>query len=318
MSCYRILALGALVVATSANAQILYTEDFDDGMADQRWSAPIVVVEEPQFSVPDDSSTIYNFDYSQVANPGDAGNPIPSAPNTTNGSTVGVFMQTNLSSQCGAGNPLGCANEGESVGIVSDYDLPSGNFKVTADLFLFWNRAGGSTEYATFGVLHSRSANVPFRFNINNGDGLAWQGDTDGDSGTDVLAYSSVDGETGLGGWEDIAEGSIPGVPTGPNFPSQGTGLQNQWVELEIAVANGIATWFINGTPISSQDASPFTSGGILLGQSDPFNSVNPVNSTGFANGAIFDNIVVMVIPEPTTGVLAAFGLAGAFIRRRS
>lgn len=317
MSCYRILALGALVVATSANAQILYTEDFDDGMAADRWSDPIVVVEEPQFSVPDDSNTIYNFDYSQVPDPGNGGAPITPAPNS-NGTTTGVFLQTNLTAQCLSGNSLGCGNEGESVGIVSDYDLPSGNFKVTADLYLFWNLGGGSTEYATFGVFHSRGPDVPFRFNVNNGDGLAWQGDSDGDSGTDVLAYSSVDGETGLGGWEDIAEGSIPGVPTGPNFPAQSTGLQNQWVELEIAVANGIATWFINGTPISSQDASPFTSGGILLGESDPFNSVNAVNSTGFANGAIFDNVVVMVIPEPTTGVLAAFGLAGAFIRRRS
>ena len=314
MSCLRILsvlvALGLL--SGTVCAQVIFSDDFEDGDGVTRWSAPVVGLETP--AIGSDGNVDYAFDYSAISNPFDGGNPIPPAPNSAPGTTTGVYITSNNTDNCpgDAGCVAPANDEGDSIGIVSNFGLPAtGNYKVTGDLFLFWNGGGGSTEYTSFGINHQGSDNAPLRFNLNHGDGLAWQVDTDGDSGTDIIRYEGTS-QSGLGGWEDIPNGTIPGVPTGDAVVP---GIFSQWVEVEITHANGTSGFRINGALIDHA-ANLFSGGGVLIGHSDAFNSVNnPIN--GFTSGSIWDNITVTTIPEPTSAVLIALGVAGLVARRR-
>lgn len=259
----------------------MFAEDWDDGLGADRWSEPLFALENTDLEF--DGAVDYSFDYSDIG--------APSAPNSTGGSTSGVFLETNLTE-------AGEVNEGESVGILPDgFTLPEGDFTLTADVYIFWNGGPGSTEYATLGVHHQRTSNVPMRFNVNSGDGIAWQVDSDGDSGTDILEYINLDGagaETGIGGYEDIADGTIPNVPTGTASP---LGPFNQWVELKIERTGDLFEFAMNDYVIDIVEAETgafFTAGTLLIGQSDPFNSVNVDDGSGNSNGVVFDNIRVV------------------------
>ena len=88
---------------------------------------------------------------------------------------------------------------------------------------------------------------------------------------------------------------------------------------MEIRSVAGIVTYRMNNFVIDTFDNSggAFTVGRLLLGQSDPFNSVNPDDVNGNSNVAVFDN-VRLIIPEPSCLVLlgmAGLGMIG--MRRR-
>lgn len=315
------VALFALpLMAISASAQI-FEDNFDDGNASSRWSAPIPAQEDP--GIPFDGSVDYAFDYSVIG--------APPAPNTTGGTTLGVAMETNTTDQCPDNDP-NCtdADEGEAVGIVplaGLADVPAGEWRLTADMYIYWNGLPGSTEYGTIGAFSGGTA-APLRFGLDPGDGLAWQFDGDGDSGTDILRFenpavtSPPDTEFGLGGYEDIACNAIPNVNTGTpmacGFPGNAiVGPANQWVEMEIESIGGAVSVKMNGTTIDKIPLATFSGGTILLGQSDPFNSVNIDNANGNSNVVVFDNVVLQV-PEPSCLVMLALaGLALVGIRRR-
>ncbi len=268
------------------SAQILATESWDDTLGATRWSSPRISQEDNALAF--DGGVNYAFDYGIMS--------IPSAPNSPTGDTVGLFLESNKTDQT-------VSDEGESVGITLDgFILPSGDFQVQVDLYLYNNGLTGSTEYATLGVFHSGSNNVPLRFGSNAGDGLAWQLDSDGGSSVDLFRYESVGSlETDLGGWEAIPNGTIASVPTGN---AADIGIQNQWVVLTISSQEDLIEFAVNDYVIDSFDNSSgsFAAGSILLGHSDPFNSVNPDNEFGFSNGAIFDNLIVTEITDGLEG----------------
>jgi hypothetical protein len=145
---------------------------------------------------------------------------------------------------------------------------------------------------------------------------LAWSFDGDGDSATDILRFENPPGvETGLGGWEDIPFGTIPGFNTGVpgiDFPAnQFAGPANRWIEVEIESVAGLVSLKVNGVAIDTFDntGGQFTSGSLMIGQSDPFNSVNPPDMNGNTNLVVFDNI--RLVPEPgalTLLLMSVFG----------
>jgi len=313
---------GAIMAMTSvSSAAVVFSEDWDDGAGSTRWSSAINTQEDAGIAF--DGSVKYAFDYSTVG--------AASAPNSVGGTTVGVAFETNTTDQCPTADPR-CedSDEGESVtiipiGAIANFPAnPASSFKLTADVYMFWNFESGSTEYATFGAYGNGKAS-PLRFGLNPGDGLSWQFDSDGDSGTDILRYESPGaGETGLGGYETIPNGSIPGVDTcTPGVDCAATtavGPQNKWVEMSITNESGIVTLAMNGYVLDTFDntAGGFSGGNIILGGSDPFNSVNIDNGAGLSNMQIFDNIVLSV-PEPSSLLLLGFvgaGLLGIRIRK--
>lgn len=323
----RLLFLGLVAtmifVASQADAQVLFSDDFDDGNAAARWSAPIVGLEDP--NIGPDSTVEYNFDYSAVlnANGPNFGLSVPPAPNGDGVSTTGIFMTANNTDQCPADPNCTDGDEGEAVGIVSNFELPAGsNYSVQADVYAYWNNGGGSTEYTTIGINHDRSNNVPLRFEINGGSGIAWAATGDGDTTSDLVRFNS-NGYGGVIGNDDIfadyqtdfAPGDVPGTSIGEPVPG---GIFGTWVEMEITYIDGISTLTFNGTVIDVV-SNPFSGGGILLAHADAFNSVNlPIGAIGgFMNGTIWDNIIVTAIPEPTSILLIALGTIGLAVRRR-
>jgi PEP-CTERM motif len=288
--------------ASSASAQ-LFSEDWDDGLGAGRWSAPITALECAACGF--DGNVDYAFDYSSIG--------APSAPGSAGGTTTGIMMETNTTVNRDInGNAV---FQGEGVGVVpTGFNLPAGDFILTSDVYMFWNGGGGSTEYAGLGAFSGGTA-TPVRFNIDNGDGLAWQVDTDGDAGDDMYRYEGPPNnvETPLGGYEAIPDGSIPGVVTGPSR----VGPFNQWIELKIKSIAGIVEFSMNGYVIDTFDntGGTFNGGTVLLNQSDPFDSVNADDIFGFSNVTVFDNVKV-VVPEPAS--IALLSLGGlAMLRRR-
>ncbi len=296
------VAVAAVAITTSSASAQLFSEDWDDGAGAGRWSAPIVALECAACGF--DGNVDYAFNYASIG--------APPAPGTAGGTTIGIMMETNTTVNR---NEAGAAVfQGEGVGVVPlGFNLPAGDFVLTSDVYMFWNGGGGSTEYAGLGAFSGGTA-TPVRFNIDNGDGLAWQADTDGDSGVDLYRYEGAPNnlETPLGGYEDIPNGSIPNVVTGPSK----IGPFNQWIELKIESIASQVSFSMNGFVIDTFDNSggAFSGGTVLLNQSDPFDSVNADDIFGFSNVTVFDNVVVT--PEPAS--MALLGLGGlAMLRRR-
>lgn len=321
-----ILALfAALGLAATAQAQ-LFSETFDDLNAVGRWSDPIVDAENGAF----DGQVDYAFDYSAVG--------IPSAPN--GGGTIGALMEVNRTDQGG--------DQGETVGVIATgVTLPDGDYKLSMDVYFNVETANtGTTEYVHFGV-HASGPNspgddsiqddVPFRFGLSQGDGLTWQFDGDAGSSTDLFRYEDAGNadagtENGLGSYDDLPVGVIPGVSTGPNA----SGPTNTWVTVEIERIGDDISFSMNGYVIDTiSNGADFSGGTISIGYADAFNSVattgylvgpdpTPFDDTdgpfgddiaGFAHFAVFDNVVLT--PEPTSGVIALIALGGLAARRR-
>lgn len=325
---FTVALCGALAsfAATTASA---FTDNFDDGAAATRWSAPIVDAETGVF----DGNVNYAFDYGAIG--------IPAAPG--GGGSTGIFMEVNLTDQGG--------DQGETVVLLANgLTLPAGDFVLTMDAYFNVETAnGGTTEYGTFGV-HAAAPNdptnagfadddAPFRFGVSNGNGLAWQADGDAGSTIDFLRYldpgnANTGSQTPLFPYDDLPVGSIPGVSTGPGA----TGPTNSWVTIGIERVGLTYTFSMNGTVIDTfVDAGGALSGGtILIGYSDPFNSVAATNFlpgedptpfdpndgpfggdnlVGSAHFIVFDNI--KLVPEPASALMVALAACGLAARRR-
>lgn len=291
-------------ICTIANAQ--FFENFDDGNASTRWSAPIIDSEIATV----DGSVDYAFDY------GAAG--IPPAP--AGGSSIGVQFFANKTDEVSS-------DEGEAIAILSNAAaIPTGDFQLKIDAY--YNVDAGSesvaTEYVTLGAF-AAAANapgdaglnddVPFRFGVSDGNGLAWQVTGDGGSATDLVRFEDAgNADTGsqsnLGSLDDIPFGTIPGVTTGggnPANPFEQFGFQNRWVTISIESTAGLVDYKLNGVTVNSLDntSGTYSGGGIMLGLTDVFNS-----AAGDGVYTVIDNVRI-TIPEPSTVILLGLGAIG-------
>jgi hypothetical protein len=312
MRCIFALALAASLASVS-EAQVVYSETWDDGAGASRWSAPIVDSELATF----DGSVNYAFDYGAVG--------IPAAPG--GGSSIGAQFFANKTDES-------AGDEGESIAIIANgATMPAGDFTLTAEVYyrVLPGSEDVATEYITLGAFTAApnapgdfglNDDAPFRFSVSNGNGLAWQVTGDGGSATDLVRFqdpgnANAGSQNGLGALDDIPFGTIPGVTTGagnPNNPFEQYGLQNRWVTLSIESAAAMISYKINGATINTIDNTlgTFSGGSIMIGLNDAFNS-----AAGEGVYTVFDNVkLTAVIPEPATAALALLGL-GAFAARR-
>lgn len=313
----RLCLATAVLLGTATLGQAApFVETFDDLGASSRWSAPVVDADFATF----DGNVDFAFDYGAIG--------IPAAPGGSD--SVGLLFEANLTEES-------TGDEGEAIGTTSLLaTIPSGNFKLTLDAFyVVDNNAGGTTEFGIYGVYASGANDpadpsiqddIPFDFSVSNGDGLAWDASGEGGATNDFNRYEDAGNadagtQTSLGGYDDIPEGSIPGVSTGDGSGDPFSfGPANRWVEIGIQSQGGIVSFLMNGFEIDSFDntAGTFSGGTILLGYADYFNSVAD-GSLGtdpyptLAQAVIYDNVkLVEGIPEPTTGLLV--GLFSAIL----
>jgi hypothetical protein len=286
------MVTASLLLGSGSAMGALFSEDFNDGLAATRWS----VVSQQEGVVGPDGSVDFAFDYSTlgIANPGGGAD------------TTGVFLQFNKTDD-------GPVDEGESYSIFPNGQSFSGDIALELDMFVYNDGGGGSTEHGMAGLfLENNSPVSPYEFGAVGGP-LAWVysgegGDGTGDLGKYAEGGLASTGYSALGDYNAVPTGTIPGFETGASGslgPAAPPNDRGSWVKVRIEAVGSTINWLLNGTVVDTYDNSGgfYTSGNILVGGMDVFNSANG------ANGVIVDNVVVT--PEPATlGLLLAGGLS--------
>lgn len=303
------LPLLALCGAVNLPAQILYQDNFDLGTSGASWTAKL-----------SGADALANFAY----NYGAIG--IPSAPHSVGGSTVGMNFVVNQSA--GVFQGVSATPNGQSF---------SGNFQIRFDMWL--NYVGplgaggsGSTQLGSFGWGVS-GANAEW---ASASSGLMLAASMDGGSAQDYRLYkfgtnvataatyaagsqnNSATYYTTLFPAQSAPAGQLSLFPgqTGSTDPGE---VAFKWCDVIIEKNGDTLTWSIDGNLIAttSLTGAPLSGNNIFFGLFDS-NASSSTDANDFLNTAIYDNVVVSVIPEPTTlSLLAASSLLLAIRRRR-
>lgn len=119
-----------------------------------------------------------------------------------------------------------------------------------------------------------------------------------------------------------FAQQSAPAAQLGL-FPGQ-TGSTDagevafRWNQMRIERAGSLLTWSINGTLITTTDVTGLTLSGsnVFFGMSDT-NAASSSDPNDFLNTAIYDNIRITVVPEPSVAATSLLAVAALGMRRR-
>ena len=317
-----VLAAVTCAALTSAQAQILFSDDFNAAGSAANYNAATL----------GQTAVTYAFDYSTLG--------IPVAPNTTDASTLGVKFEANISSAAAAGVTLHTIQQF------------TGSYSVRFDAWInangpFPGGGTGSTEFLTSGV--GGDGITVNRVGVA-GSGGYFAADGEGGSGIDYRLYKAItlqdpaslqyaagsqstarnatDPYYAAFGGIDVATLPVQGANNGGPAQQTGTTLTGSfgfaWHEVELLVnATGgtggasAVTWFIDGVRIGTLDAGIGTTfpsdGSVTIGYADPFASVSDNASLSFG---LIDNLAI--VPEPSTYALAALGFAAfCYLRRR-
>jgi hypothetical protein len=320
----RLLSALATVVASvllllgtgSAKGQIVFQDNFDDGFSGANWTTNLSDLGTT------DTSVDYAYDYANIG--------IPPAPRS-NGTTIGMRFLVNQSTNTFQG--ISASPTGQTF---------TGDFVLRFDAWLnyvgpFPNIGDGGTQMMTFGW---GTNGFTTQWAASN-HSIVFAADGDGDQSTDIRVYRAAGGsiltpDTGVyaAGFDtNVRDNTHPyyasfGSKTAPDaqladYPEQsgttapGT-LGMAWHDITVSKSGNLVNWTVDGTLFASVSIDGVTLGGdnIFFGMFDPFigSSTSPNN---FLNAAIFDNIEVQLVPEPSSAVLLGFAAAGAAARRR-
>jgi hypothetical protein len=244
-----------------------------------------------------DAEVKWAFDYSTIG--------VPAAPNSQ-GSTTGLFVQVNkTNATAGGSSAINLYPTGQSF---------SGNFVLRFDMLLNFGTAS-ATEHALVGIHHSgqRTNRVTQSADPNGtvrgGDGIYVAIESDGSNNRDWTAYTYPTPTNAPTAITNRTAASLASVITAPPyaFPgSPGSGpssADKTWAEVELSQSNSIVTLKVNNNVIYSfANTSPFSSGNIMLGMNDQFDSVGSGGTTG--NFVIFDNVRVLTLDTLITSTV--------------
>lgn len=325
-----ILGSAALVAQSSLGA--LFSADFDTDQT-ANWTV------NSNYGGGTNSANIF-FDYSTVG--------IPSAPNSTGGSTRGLKLGANL---------LGVATPGLAGVSVSPIGQSfTGNYTLKFD---WWhnflgnasggigNSAGGSgsTQISTFGI---RTSGTTPNY-AGAADSVFFGATGDGASSADFRAYapekqtgyvvsgSGVDAHNVYAAASQNSSAALyttlfpagataPAVQTGISTTQTGATLAGmagfRWHDVEITQIGNIITWKIDGTLVDTVDTTSFSiaTGGnnILFGMADTSTGAGtPSSLFQQLDFTLIDNVNVLEAPEPSAMALSLLGAASLFLARR-
>lgn len=266
------------------------------------------------------------YDYSQIG--------VPAAPNGTG--TRGLKMTANNTAGIFGGisvSPIGLSLSGSyrlSFDMWQNYVGPLG--------------AGGSgtTQFSMYGIgtTGSSAATIGAGNWGTGANGIGFGTTLDGGSASDVRAYSSAATTSYASGnavyqapagainnsaayYGVFAPQSAPGDQI-TLFPGQ-TGSTDigetsfAWRRVDILVADGFATWSIDGLAMAKVDLSTVTLGGgnIFFGHDDTNAGSSADANDTLLNVTLIDNISVVQVPEPTSLALVGLGGLALLARRR-
>jgi len=313
------LAAGVLLTAFNASAQNLYTENFDTNPTANWTVSPTTGAQ---------AADLF-FDYSTVG--------IPSAPNSTGGSTRGMKLQANLVGTPGV-FPGGVSTSPTGQSFAGDY-------KLRFDMWMNFNGpmpAGGSGTTQAGGAGLGTAGTLAQVAGSPTVNSLFFSTTMDGGSAADYRAYSSAaaTGYLPASGIFAAGTGTAPDARNNSNpyyssfagqpapaaqlvlFPGQ-TGTANvgtlafAWHDVVIEKSGSTVTWSVDGKLLATVDTTGLTlSGGNVL-----FNhyDTNATASTDPLSASLLFTLIdnVSVIPEPTSASVIALGLGLLALARR-
>lgn len=310
--CFLSLIAGGALLSSAAtcSATEVFSETFDDATSSASFT-------ETAFT-PSDVYVEYGFDYSATGS-----SRLTSSIGTPSGggSASGVLVAANIT---------GVAEDaGVNLYPVIGGPLPV-DYKLSFDVWAGINNVNGTSEFIQAGARASGAqANIDAGdFNLRDGDWFELN--AAGDLINDFITFTKKGGnqiaETFLGDGSPELSGAMPNPP----YARAGAPGES-WAHIEVTAIGGTTEFIINGSPVASVVGSDWTGGIPFLGYSDIFSSVAGGDSAKAADGvsdfdpfnasfAIFDNVTVTAIPEPTTTALMLLGTAGlalGYSRRR-
>lgn len=281
----------ALLAVPVLGQGLLFSDNFDTDTT-ANWT-----VREGSASGTPDFGAVFNYDYSQKG--------IPAAPNSTGGTTRGVWLTVNKDNTA----------DQAAVSIFPTGQSFSGNYALRFDMWLGYNGpaygGSGSTEFATFGLNHSGDF-AQWSLSADSDSGLFFAVTGEGGAAFDYRAFVGSPGgaplrltgtaagfldRDGNGSPEDEAiNTSSPTSPLRFMFPAPPFGTPEvpgkRWVQGEVRQQDGKVTWSLNGYVIAQRDFDALaTSGNISLGNMDIFASIADPKADNFV---IFDNVRVV------------------------
>lgn len=314
---FALASVVGAIVPLSAQAQ-LFSDDFDGGTSATNWNTYLSAAD-GQFN--------FAYDYSTYA--GTAGVntiPIPSAPRSTGGSTIGLRMAINDT-----------AAARQSMSAFPKLQTFSGNYRLRFDMWVNYpGSAGGtgvgvagSTETAAFGINlpseqaigasgasgHAAPANSVW-FSVNGEGGASATSSTLRDYNSflgGALQFGDSGGFAATGTSREDQSNTYYQTLFPANLSYQTAGAPGkQWVTVDLEQVGSTTTWSMNGTLIATRTATPNTSGNLFLGYYDHFNGASTPAVDSFV---IYDNIEV--VPEPASMSALALGFGALFLKRR-
>ncbi|HZZ41674.1 MAG TPA: dockerin type I repeat-containing protein [Tepidisphaeraceae bacterium] len=252
--------------------------------------------------------------------------PIPIAPHTTDGTSIGLRLDANNTSVGGTGTAI--INLLPKVTQFTGGVLPTGNYQLTVDVWMNYNGTteggGGSTEYMIAGVNQSGTGNglagpvVKDPAVQQAGQAIAIDGERG--SGIDYRLYS----QNSRLGASDPSAGYVQPVSTtysgadaqGPyyesifTYPSYETdgAIGKHWVTLQASYIDGVVSYSLDAhlgggmQLIASRTDLTSTSGDVALGYADLNSGIAALENSGpisnvDANFVIYDNLTVEQLP---------------------
>ncbi len=179
---------------------------------------------------------------------------------------------------------------------------PQRNFAVRSNVL---DRSYGWHEHALFGINHSGTKTNWFRQSAGGTldgwtfDGLFFGVEADAAAYDDYGLYSAPTTANNPTKLKVVTAASQTKVFKAPPFawagaPSNDAGTGTPcWVDVEITQIGNVVTLTMNRIPIMSyENTTPFTSGSLMLGMCDPWDSV------GDNGGVIYDNLRIIQLPR--------------------
>ncbi len=320
------IAVAALSKTTS-NAQTVYSDSFSSAGDAANYNTFVTAG-----STGPSSDATFGYDYSALG--------IPSAPNTTDGSTLGLRLrvdnlQTSVSTTVGA------------VEVVTkNLTLPS-QYVFSVDV---WGNYIGGTSIAASGSNGSTGAAVGIG---TAGTSLQYIAGNDG-----LLVEAFHDNGGGVNNEYRVYTGNTHPTPATSSYYAAGTSATSAsytdpyysflgshtapaaqislsaatqggstpvgiigfaWHTMTVVQNGTTMTWAIDGHTIATVPDSAVTLAGnqISLGADDSGLAGNSTAINQLLNADIWDNALLVAMPEPSTYALAALGAAGLYIARR-
>jgi hypothetical protein len=176
------------------------------------------------------------------------------------------------------------------------------NVVLKFNMFLnFISPPTGTTESSIFGINHSGT--ITNRHAKAGSDGVWFAVESDGSAqgGRSYVVYHPVN-TTSVPALDSRHANTLTEVFPNPPFLAAGAAA-GQWVDVTVRQEHRLVTWDINGVEILRwPNTNMFTTGTIMLGHMDSFNSVGSTN-----NLTLFDNVRVWNLDTalPPASVLA-------------